>query len=367
LLKKKDVVDEADLKRTYQEVVKDMQTTSEKAVSTLQKLAQSVDAKKLFVSVFASMILAPADQIDEMTHGDIPAKLELLAYHLFPFFGVSHEEITPWEINECIAALDILFIRRMQEDMFPTEGEKPQSPMDAIINLLQMQVKVVRGSAYPEQTSAEIMSIQGKFESWFERKLGIGPCRACELIWTIVQRMEEKANEYLPDLINHGKLFERRYREAKERRSKKCASEEDRKLLKIFKDRKSAWSFGFVNLECHLAPIKFPVSFKDLVQLTSTPAKKEWDALLDHIGLTQKICKRMTDPIEVREKPLFILPGKKVLLADVSNTLDVLWDRFESTAKTEQNFYDRYQRRKAKWLEEKIRNSLLSIFPSSNI
>jgi hypothetical protein len=53
-----------------------------------------------------------------------------------------------------------------------------------------------------------------------------------------------------------------------------------------------------------------------------------------------------------------------VLLIDVSNALDVLWEKYEEIAKADQQFYDkRYQRKKAKWLEDNSIEYLLRIFP----
>jgi hypothetical protein len=184
----------------------------------------------------------------------------------------------------------------------------------------------------------------------------------------IIQVQEERANEFLPELIKQGKTVGTRWKQAKEHAAKKCSSKEDQQILKTFADHRSAWTFGFVKRQCEIVPAKLPVSLNKLSNLKVPPNEKEWDTLCNLIGMTQEIRKKMGTPVEVRKRPLFVLPGKKVLLADLSNALDVLWENFEEIAKDDQNFYDnRYQRRKAGWLEEKVRSSLSRIFPSSQI
>ena len=76
----------------------------------------------------------------------------------------------------------------------------------------------------------------------------------------------------------------------------------------------------------------------------------------------------MHDPIDVRQRPLFVLPDNRVLLADISHALDLLWEAFEQTARRDKSFYDtRYQRRKAEWLELTVFELLNRIFPADQI
>ena len=53
-------------------------------------LAKSVDAVRIFVAPIGHLAFAPEGMASESTHGDVPAKVETLAYYLFPFFGASN-------------------------------------------------------------------------------------------------------------------------------------------------------------------------------------------------------------------------------------------------------------------------------------
>src|SRR5678816_4539233 len=78
-----------------------------RAKDELESLAQSVSAERLFVAVTAYMSIAPAELISEVTHGTVSAESELLAFYLFPFFGVSNvNEISPFQVNDCVRALE---------------------------------------------------------------------------------------------------------------------------------------------------------------------------------------------------------------------------------------------------------------------
>ena len=75
-------------------------------IAKLEELVQSVDAVRLFVAAVANTSFGPEGSVSEITHGDVPAKIETLAYYAYPFFGESQEEVTPWHIKECTAILD---------------------------------------------------------------------------------------------------------------------------------------------------------------------------------------------------------------------------------------------------------------------
>ena len=94
----------------------------------------------------------------------------------------------------------------------------------------------------------------------------------------------------------------------------------------------------------------------------------EWTALLSLIGLTPQEREKMQEPVEVRNRPLYVLPDGRVLFVNLSNVLDALWEAFDSAARQDQTFYDtRYQRYAADWLEERTTTYLRSLFPDGAI
>lgn len=350
----------------WDKLIEGIKSTYIESIASIQDLAQSVDASRLFVSVFTLMSFGPADRVTEITHGDIPAKLELLAYHLFPFFGVSTEKkITPWHTQACTESLDKLFVSRIQERAFTHLGRKGGlTPAEGIGESIRSHTEIVRGSAYPEQTSEEIVSIQGKFATWFEGALGLTPQQAVNLVWHIVKTEEKKLNSLIDKAKQNGKSYEERWIEAKNKLlGERTAKDEE--ILRVFKDKKATSYFGFEAYLDEIAPELLPVNYHDLELKTS---EKEWNALINMIGLTVENRKLMVDPIEVRQHPLFVLPDNRVLLGELSNALDALYDAFEKTVRKDQDFYDkRYQRAKASWLEEKVFKNLSRLFPSKHI
>ena len=86
---------EKELDKDFIEMKSSFEAQWTDSVNKIQELAQAVDAVRLFVAVLANMAFGPAEHMREATYGTVPAKIELLAYHLYPFFGISNNsEIT---------------------------------------------------------------------------------------------------------------------------------------------------------------------------------------------------------------------------------------------------------------------------------
>lgn len=75
----------------------------------------------------------------------------------------------------------------------------------------------------------------------------------------------------------------------------------------------------------------------------------------------------MIAPIDVSRRPLFVLSQNRVLLCDMSNTLDQLWTAFEEVARTEDAFYSGpYSSKRGIWLEQKTAEFMGRLFPQAN-
>jgi len=337
------------------------------SISTIENLGRTIDAATLFVAVFSNMCFGPAEHMTEGTYGTVPVKVELLSYYLYPFFGVSdNRKITPFHVNACLEALDKLHVAYMWTEGFMTEPKKPDSPIDGIVEKVRARAMTIRGSAYPEQTREEIISIQGKFEDWFVSRLGIGPTRACDILYAITESQEEKYNNFVGVFKENAKRYDAQWKEAKKKWMRK-KSEEKPEILQILGKRKTAWLFGYFERLNQLAPDILPVARTEL-NMDLPPSLEEWQGLKGLIGLTKAGREQMINPLGVREKNLFFLPDNKVLLADISHSLDLIWDSFERVARGNQEFYDkRYQRQKAQWLEDRVADHLLKLFPSDRV
>lgn len=339
----------------------------EQAVNQIEGLAQSVDAFKLFVATIANIGFAPAGSISEASHGNIPAKIETLAYYLYPFFErPDNSDVTPWHVSECIDALNTLVAMRLIAGHLPDAGGNGDG-VDAIAVLVRMHAEVVRGSAYPEQTGDEVSEIQGAFDQWFAEAVSVSPTRAQAILWAIISRAEQAINSFMPDIREKAIGAGNRWRVSNEKAcSERTAAEA--KALEIFDNENSARAFELVAALSLIAPNVIPVGIEDLADLDPPPTVEEWDGLIGLVGMTGESRSRMVSPTDVRQRPLYVLPDRRVILTDISNALDALWEAYEQVAKTDQAFFDtRYQRKKARWLEDRVAEVLSGIFPPSSV
>lgn len=285
---------------TLTKVILDASSRLDQAVKQIESLAKDTNAVNLFVVVAAQMILRPAGsdyQIDE----NICTKLETLAYYLFPLFDAPTDSpVTPFHTNACIDALDALYVSQTQYSLFSEiEENRSSGPIHPAINSVKTYYTIVRGSAYPEQTADEIVSIQGKFEGWYNKRLGIGPNKAKDLLWAIVGAKEEAVNRFIPDARRDGELTQKAWEDA-EGKPSLDRTDEDKRLLRMLRTRGDAGTYGFfASLNEKLAKF-LPVSPDNIRHMGMPVTESEWKALCGLVGLTTQRRKTMTSPLDVR-------------------------------------------------------------------
>jgi len=307
------------------------------AINELHALSNEVDAENLFVCLTVILSMIPIDTARESIHGAIPAKIELLAYHLLPRFGRStNRSVTPIQIERGLQAIHSLFNARMQASAFQTKSNEATEEIEGVIRILSIDASVIRGSAYPEQTLQEISGIQGHFEGWFKEKTGIGPCRAGQLLIAILRTEEAQANEWRAILHGSCQVMKERWKQIWKRR-RKGLTREDRAFLSQFRSAKEAGLWGYAQKLTESPPDGVPV-YRENARIDHVPTQAEWDAIIQLIGCTVTDRAQMTDPIEMSRCPLFVLSGSRVLLCDISNAFDQLWSAFESVARQDQHF-----------------------------
>jgi len=117
----------------------------------------------------------------------------------------------------------------------------------------------------------------------------------------------------------------------------------------------------------NLVPEALPAGPGDLSSVEPPPTAEEWDALINLIGMTSDGRAKMSAPVDVRERPMLVLPDRRLVLVDISNGLDTLWDAFERAAKTDQVFFEDYRKRKSEWLEGRVITYLFKLFPPHTV
>ena len=230
---------------------------------------------------------------------------------------------------------------------------------------LQMKVhsQVVRGSAFPEQTAHKIRTIQGSFDKWFEKNLELSPSRAVEIVYALVSQTESIATEHTPPNREAAEACKALYNELL---AKKDLTEKEQEFVDYLshEGEKSAFMFGYVTYQNEVMPNVLPI---DLLALDIEPV------LTDAEAKTFKalFCinqQNIGDVEHIQRKPFYELPSGKVLFSEISNSFDVIWDMFEKAARTDNKFYDsRYQKKKAKWLEQRAYEHLCKFFPKDSV
>jgi hypothetical protein len=219
------LVDQIDFNGLLAEVTARARQENQDAVAELQALALEIGPERLFTTVLVMLALAPQGSASDATHGTVSVKTELLAYHLTPLFGNPPKSpLTPQDLERSLELVEILLRSYIQGNSFPEErGEGTKLPPDlkALIEHLAINTRVVRGSAYPEQTMQEISEVQGHFEEWFSSRVGIGPRRSIDLLLAILRTEEDLGNEWRFKLVDGRLSAERAWKEA--RRNKKAS------------------------------------------------------------------------------------------------------------------------------------------------
>jgi len=333
----------------------------ERAAEDLKELAGRTNAEQLFVAAMLQMCVVPASEMSEAKHGTVPVTAEALAFHLYPMFGSSDEEVAPQDSRAAVRAAERIV--SMNAMLAEEEGEVDGDDAGAdLIRQIKRQARIVRGSAYQEQTAKEIVEIQGRFDRWFEARVGISPTRAQDALWKIYQHGNEFIKSNIAAIMGNADGFVEEWTRIKKTRPK-VRTEKDNRFLSVLPRREFAWEYGRVQKMAELGWAEYPVSLQSLGFSDDESAGLE-----QLIGLTAANRADLTDVVHVRNHPLFFLNDKRVLYVDIANAMDALWEAFEKVARADQAFYDgRYQTHKGKWLEEKAAEYLGRVYPAANI
>ncbi len=239
------------------------------------------------------------------------------------------------------------------------------SPADRLARIVEGQAKIVRGSAYPEQTAEEIIGTQGHFDSWFERNNGISPNRAKQVLFEIFNLHQEFPKKYMEQVYERGYELVEEWKRIKKVRPKHRTNAENT-FLSMFGKRDLAFGFGFTEARSNLSYNHYPVDLKNLPNIMPALTDIEIEGLINLIGMTVDKRKVLTEIIEVRQNPLYVLSDRRVIVVDPPSALDALWEALDSAARTDSSFWDgKYAARKGDWLEDKSLEHLEKYFPKA--
>jgi hypothetical protein len=351
----------------------------EQLIQTLSELAQTVNAEQLFIAAALEQSLRPAAQAVESEFGPVTAVTEVLAFHLYPHFADTEAVIVPllpFQVGKAWVLANELFNRTQlrdyvaqplvgqpnRPDSYETDGFWPGQAVEQA----RLYGMAVRSSAYPEQTARYIEEIQGRFETTFASRIGISPGRAVQLIRAISKRMQERFDIVAEKAGEAGRALMDEWRQA---RTSLMRSQSSPRLqfLRQFEDKKHAAIWGML---CDFASRceSVAVGFEDVCgEFEPTLSAQEWNALVEALGMTPEKRASMTSPEEVRLFPLYVMSQGRVLLRDMGHTFDRVWELFDTSARQDAKFVERYQKHRNEWLEGHAVEYLQRLFPTSAI
>lgn len=342
----------------FEEFNQQLKNKAAEQSNILSQLGQNVNAEELFVATGMTLSIGPADGMSEVTHGTVSVKTELLAYELYPHFDASAEKITPFHINYSLNAAEALL---MSTAAMSDRGIREGDEQEALVSQIERNARIVRGSAYQEQTAAEILGVQAQFDRWFEEKVRISPTRAQEAIWKLQDHGNELLHERIEKVLAGVKEASTEWRRMKKIRPKSRSKEEQDFLSRFPKSTHAEHGGWLAGLIQFVLP-DYPVKLQDLGYTDAEAAGLE-----TLIGMTSGYRTRMTDAVEVKQRPLYFLNDKRAVVFDIANAMDALWDAFEKIVRSDQRTYDKYQAHKGRWLEQKTVDFLGQIFPTDSI
>jgi hypothetical protein len=354
----------------FERLLEEARAEGHRAALELKQLCADVNAEHLFAAVFAHLVLVPAGVANEITHSAGPIKIELLAYHLIPCFGscAPGEPIDVFHISRALGALDTLFAARQRESMFAKLHQSRSSDPDArhlddLLWSVRLDAETVRGSAYPEQIAREIKATLGRFDEWFDRRVGVSPGRAASALLAIISAHEAKATSWFPELIEASKSIRECFLAARNKKAR--LTDEDRFVLRTFRKPSHAGSFGYSTRLAELA-VDLPATAES-IHMEPPMTETEWKGLCNLLGCSLDVRARMAEPVEMIRFPLITLTGGKVLCGEISNALDQLRDRFEEIAAQDASYANRYREWRGEWHQHEVARCFRRIFPADAV
>lgn len=361
-------MEQRDPERLLTEIRTQARIQEQEAIAELQALAHEVGPERLFITTLHLLAFGPPGAAAESTHGTVPVKVELLAYYLYPLFGTGPSDVlTPEKLDRTVRVLGALLNTYMQGNGEEQPADGPMVSGDQIaIGHLHLDARVVRGSAYPEQTMQEISEIQGSFEGWFAKRAGIGPRRAIEVLLAVVRAEEDSHHEWRMKLQAGAAQSVTAWKEARQTKKRERTAEQVA-FLSAVRSSEHASFLGYAHALATVPPDEVPIP-RQAVQLIPAPTEDEWQGLITLIGCTPEQRALMDDPVKMQRRPLFVLPENRLLLCDISNAVDQLWNGFEEIARRDQAFYSgAYRQRRSKWLESRTAELIERVFPTEAI
>lgn len=327
-----------------QDIFSKLRETSLEAEKALCDLLDNTNTESMLIIIMVQLLSQPIDAQYGDKFGHHFAMIDVLAEFCMPRFGDNKDIVSLAQVNECYSLLEKVFHGRCL---------KSQQHESKLMQSLHLNSDVVRGSAYQEQIAKRIKEVQGYFSNFFGSNVGIEPAKAVDLLFQAVAYFEKSVNKHITEVREARTLGEKTYLDIKKKKHK---SHEDFQFLSKHKNKTTAGIIYFYEILCELFPAYLPFDLQELGASTT-----EVEAIKKLIGIDRKT---FNPANTIQRTPLYFFTSGKILLPNhLANCLDALWDALENEIKKDK-IYERYQKRRATWLESQAVELLKNIFPS---
>jgi|ERR1051326_1779492 hypothetical protein len=320
------------------------------AEEKLRNALAEVDAAAVFSS-YALYRMAAVNSEQPSKHiRPAPAAIELAAWMLYPEFGRSISRDGD-RIQASITALEEYESAFTFVEMFPQLSK--DDPDDDLGMHLRVHSGMVRGSGYPIQVVRRIEGVMRSLESELSGRVGVGPCRACQIIRALVAQVEDNA-----------KHMRDSFRETSERGHALAAkgdamTDDDRaqlaacgdELRRILSTMEGSWAPTRGQIAARIGGI----------------TESEWVALTNAVGFTPASRARLAKPVEVQDRPVFLLEHERAFCVHGIACFDAVFMFFDKLCRDDPALRDRYGQCIATWMEAEIERQLQRLFPAASV
>lgn len=307
---------------------------------------EGVDASRAF-ACYSLYRMADKHKDRPSSHSrPTPAAVELAAWVLYPEFGkcaTRNEE----RVQLVLDALELHSNKVALSEAFHELPE--QEGYDQLAVHLSLHSGIVRGSAYPQQIIRRIKGLLLPFELELASRVGIGPCRACEVLKTLGTLIEENINKMRAEFHEkkaRGKSLERTARGRTEEGQAELA-ELGREMKQIVDGMEGDWIPSWAQVSARLPGF----------------TRSEWDSLQNIVGLTPERRASLTRLVDIQDYPIFFLNNERAFYVGGAVCYDAVFNFFDDLARTTISLRDRYGLRVAQWMEEQIQDDMQRLFP----
>jgi hypothetical protein len=319
----------------------------------LVALMAGVDTALTFAQLVQWALVRGSQDGSEAEHGLLPSLIEFAAFQLYPRFGQGGSQDSQ-KIEKVMDALKELNQRRTMRLM--RLGEPQTSPFSDAARHAQSHHEHVRGSAYPPQTRRKIEGLLNPFADELAVATGIKPVRLLALLDVFEPVVNEQVNACKDRFL------------AVERRLKQVGRKRADGSYVPRADADAFWTaareFEAVLMD---GPWSVLVTFAQVQARVPDFSEAEWDAVERLCGMSMEARRVMTEPVEVKARPLFFFSERRFTLLDISSVYDAVFTAFDNVARGSVEIRDRYGHHVADWMEREVVSYLLRLFPSAHV